>query len=146
MQNHLPAGTMSSSQNPSVGNQRATTPPATAGAGKAQSNLIGELTFSGIFAIGNATLNVGSNGQLTWLNKVGLWENGASRHRGDSQSKNYKDFHVVRLFRYKQLQFAERVHPIFIQNSLFTYFLLRMVFNVLNSLRRANAPPYYVCQ
>lgn len=93
--NHLPAGAVSSSQHPLVTNDGATAPPTTAGAGEAESHLVGELSLGGSLAVGDATLNGGHGGQVTRMHGDIHWHD-ASGDTGQSQSKNYEHLHVDR--------------------------------------------------
>ena len=89
----LPVGTVSSSQDPLVGNDGTTAEPALGAGAKAKSHLVGELaSYSGL-AIGDATVNRGHVTKMHWGT---LWQN-AGGDGGNSQNQYYKNLHVDRM-------------------------------------------------
>lgn len=83
---------MSSSENPGVVDDGTTAPPAAAGAGEAESHLVGELARSGGLAVGDATLDLGHGGQVTGMDRhlLGQQTGGSG---GQSQGEDYEHFH-----------------------------------------------------
>ena len=89
---YIPAGAVSSSQDPVVGDQGAGTEPATGIGGEGQGTGVWELASGGGFTIGDTTF------QSSWDDQVlrvdGGLGDGASRHGGQNQSEGYENFHV----------------------------------------------------
>jgi len=81
-----------SGQHPGVVDDGSTAPPAAAGAGEAESHLVGELAGGGGLAVGDATLDRGHRGQVTGVDGhlLGQQTGGGG---GQGQSEDNEHFH-----------------------------------------------------